>query len=329
MMYSNDAHPFLKWAGGKGQLLEQMIPYFPAELKAGRLRRYVEPFVGAGAVFFYVAQHYEVEHFYLSDVNEELVRTYVAIRDDVDGVVSELARLAEDYVRLDPRDRAGFYYEQRAIFNRSGQQPVGDSGQVAAWRSKRAAAMLFLNRTCFNGLFRVNSRGYFNVPFGDYANPTILDECNLRKVSALLKQGVTIRQADFTDCEDCVSPDSFVYFDPPYRPISVTASFTSYARGDFTDEDQRRLARLFRRLDSLGAKVMLSNSDPKNVDPADDFFDNLYAGFSIGRLSATRMINCVAARRGPVAELLVTNYSPLPALLAPVAHPMPRELVSV
>ena len=172
---------------------------------------------------------------------------------------------------------------------------------------ERAGQLIFLNRTCFNGLFRVNSRGGFNVPLGSYKNPTILFEDLLRVDSAVL-QNTTIHLGDFMLSEPLVSEDTFVYLDPPYRPLNRTSSFTQYAKGGFDDDDQRRLAEYYARCDAAGARLMLSNSDPKNIDTDDDFFDTLYAPYRVDRVPATRMINSDGAGRGEVNEIIVTNY---------------------
>ena len=172
---------------------------------------------------------------------------------------------------------------------------------------RRAALIVFLNKTCFNGLFRVNAKGLFNVPFGRYENPTICDEDNLLAVNHAL-QNAEIGCCDFSECLKHAGKDSFVYFDPPYRPISKTASFTGYIKNGFNDIDQRRLKMVFDDLDAKGADVMLSNSDPKNFDPKDNFFDDLYRKYSIRRLDAMRMINCNSSKRGLIKEILITNY---------------------
>ncbi|MBP7411872.1 MAG: Dam family site-specific DNA-(adenine-N6)-methyltransferase, partial [Methanoculleus sp.] len=174
---------------------------------------------------------------------------------------------------------------------------------------ERAGQFIFLNRTCFNGLYRVNSRGGFNVPFGRYQNPTILHEDVLRADAELLRN-TTVHLGDFTQSEPHISEGTFVYFDPPYRPLNRTSSFTQYAKGGFTDEEQRRLAAYYARCNARGARLMLSNSDPKNVDPDDEFFDDLYAGYHIDRVPARRMINCDGTGRGEICEIIVTNYDP-------------------
>ncbi|OGO41180.1 MAG: modification methylase, partial [Chloroflexi bacterium RBG_16_57_9] len=292
------AKPFLKWAGGKSQLLEQIIEFLPVELRSGKIRRYAEPFVGGGAVFFHIAQTYQhIKEFYFSDVNEELVLLYQTVQRGVEELIQLLARMESSYLALDIQRRKQFFYEARASFNQNRSRI--DFGLFQPDWIDRAAQIIFLNRTCFNGLFRVNSKGEFNVPFGDYKNPRICDSENLLTVSQILQRAI-IYCADFTDCLRFVNPETFVYFDPPYRPISKTASFNSYSKYDFNDASQARLAELCRALDKMGVKWMVSNSDPKNEISEDNFFDELYRGFEINRVSATRMINSNATKRGPI-----------------------------
>ncbi|MBM3130966.1 MAG: DNA adenine methylase [Chloroflexi bacterium] len=302
---TNSARPCLKWAGGKTQLLDQIAARLPAELRAGKLARYVEPFVGSGAVFFFVAENFPTREYFLSDLNPELVLVYRVIRANVDALIAALTKIERKYFKLAPDAQKKFFYDTRAKFNATRAHLDCDNFQPE-WIA-RAAQIIFLNRTCYNGLFRVNARGGFNVPFGSYKNPRICDAENLRAVARLL-QRATIEQGDFAACARVVDRDTFVYFDPPYRPLSATASFTAYARAEFDDAAQRRLAEFYRALDARGAKLMLSNSDPKNVNPDDDFFEQLYAGFRITRVSAARMINSVASKRGAINELIVTNY---------------------
>jgi DNA adenine methylase len=299
------AHPFLKWAGGKRQLLEQLESYFPPELESGVLSRYVEPFIGSGAVFFKLFQTYRLRECLIADINPELILVYRTIQRQVGGLIEQLEELEARYLEQDEDGRRDFYYQTRERYNK--QRDVIDFGSYdSAWIS-RAAYMLFLNRTGFNGLFRVNSQGEFNVPCGRYTNPRILDAENLRNVSAVLNQ-VSIRYGDFETVADFVDHKTLVYFDPPYRPLSETAHFTTYSTEAFDDRQQLRLANFYRRLDAKGAKLMLSNSDPHNVDPQDDFFERAYRGFRIERLQAKRNINRDASKRGPISELLILNY---------------------
>jgi DNA adenine methylase len=300
------AKPFLKWAGGKTQLVEEIIKYLPRELGNGLIRKYAEPFVGGGALFFHIAQTYDIDEFLIADVNEELVLAYQTIRKDVSSLIELLKEMELKYYRLSPDQQRDYYYSIRSQFNEKRTEINYHSFQES-W-IERTAQIIFLNRTCFNGLFRVNSKGEFNVPFGRYRNPLICAEENLRQVSELL-QRTKIQLGDFTDCESFVSLNTFVYFDPPYRPISKTSSFTSYSRYDFDDAAQLRLASFYRLLNEKGAKLMLSNSDPKNEDPTDHFFEDAYRDFLIVRVRANRMINSDARKRGPINELLIMNYN--------------------
>ncbi len=299
------ARPFLKWAGGKGQLVPQLSALFPAALRQNHIARYVEPFLGGGALFFHIAQTYQIEEYFLYDVNPELIGVYRSIQSDVEAVIGQLEMLQTQYLRLEETSRKVYFYKVREQYN-TDRHTIGYDYYRDAW-SQRAAYAIFLNRTCFNGLYRMNSKGEFNVPFGDYKNPKISDADNLRACAALL-QPAQIACQDFALCESIVNENTFVYFDPPYRPLNATSHFTAYSRQAFNDDTQRRLATLYHHLDSRGASVMLSNSDPKNTDPEDDFFDTLYTGFTINRVTATRMINAVASKRGAIAELVITNY---------------------
>jgi len=286
------AKPFLKWAGGKTQLLAEIGQHLPEGIKTGEIDTYVEPFVGGGAVFFHIAQRYKsIRHFYLFDINEDLVNCYNAIQSDVASVIADLGRLEERYLKGDEVKRETMYYRIRDEFN----------------CDRSPAKLIFLNKTCYNGLYRSNRKGEFNVPFGGYRNPTICDAENLINVSFILQKTQVIC-ADFEASGRYIDDETFVYFDPPYRPISPTASFTSYSKNDFSEKDQIRLAEFCRRIDAKGVKFLLSNSDPKNEDQKDHFFDDQYSGFRIDTVKATRAINCIGAGRGAINELIITNY---------------------
>jgi len=289
--------PFLKWAGGKKQLLAEFAQRFPGGLSDGSITRYIEPFVGGGAVFFYVAGQYLLSECHIFDANRDLVLAYRVVREDPEGLIALLKEMESAYLRCSEVAREAWYYEVRDRFNH------GTGGGT-----ERAADLIFLNRTCYNGLYRVNSRGVFNVPFGRYARPRILQEERLRAAAAML-ENTRIHHGDFSECEPYVDEHTFVYFDPPYRPINRTSSFTRYASGGFSDADQARLAALFLALHKKGACVMLSNSDPKNVDPEDRFFESMYGGFVIERVPARRAINSNGLLRGRINELIIRNYS--------------------
>lgn len=299
------AKPFLKWAGGKGQLLETFSGFYPPELKVNQVQNYYEPFIGGGAVFFDIAQKYTIKSAFLCDVNAELILTYRVVQKDVSKLMEHLDLLRRKYEKPDEEKQQQFYYETRNDFNNN-RFSINYTSYSEQW-IKRAAQIIFLNKTCFNGLFRFNSKGGFNVPAGRYKNPKILDEQNLRKTSALLSIA-EIKTADFKEITHHIKPGSFVYFDPPYRPINKTSSFTSYSKNIFGDKEQIELARVFTGLHKKGAKLMLSNSDPKNVDSGDQFFDELYNPYHIYRVSAKRSINSNAAKRNAISEIIVTNY---------------------
>ena len=293
------AKPFLKWAGGKGQLLEKLNARYPDELMNGAIEIYIEPFVGGGAVLFDVLQKFAIQRAVIIDLNKELINCYRCIKENVGEIIRQLEVLQAAFFSLSADGQAKFYLDVRRKYN-----TIKLNGR---YDFEKAADFIFLNKTCFNGLYRVNSKGEFNVPFGKYKNPLICDKENLTLIHALL-QKVEILCGDFRLCQPFASGKAFVYFDPPYRPITATQSFVGYAKNGFDDGDQRELAVFARELDALGAKVLLSNSDPKNANPDDNFFDDLYAGFTIERVNAKRMINCQADKRGDITEIVVTNY---------------------
>lgn len=295
------ARPFVKWAGGKSQLLDVIRAAYPVGLGT-TITRYAEPFVGGGAVLFDVLSRVHLQAVYISDTNRELINAYTVVRDSVDALIAMLSQLEAGYLELDADGRRDLYYERRREFNTT-SIGVSHTSNV-----RKAGLLVFLNRTCFNGLYRVNRRNEFNVPMGQYKNPHICDAANLKAASSLL-DGVTIACADYHECEQFVNENTFVYVDPPYRPLTKTASFTAYTQDSFDDSAQIELARFIDRLaNTKDAHVLVSNSDPRNSGPTDDFFDNLYARYTIRRVHAARMINSRASERGLVAELLISNY---------------------
>ncbi len=295
--HKTELKPFVKWVGGKGQLIDEIEKMFPADGEKF-LKKYAEPMVGGGALFFSVLSKYGFEELYISDINSELINAYAAIKQDVEALIARLNEMQMTFLPLDDNGRKYYYYNIRDKFN---TLELSDNTSV-----EKAAYFIFLNKTCFNGLYRVNRKGQFNVPMGSYKNPTICDEENLRNIHSAL-QNVTIVCGDYTLSKSFIDSNTFVYIDPPYRPISETSAFTSYNSDAFDDNEQIRLAKFIDEVNEVGAKIVLSNSDPKNVNPEDNFFDDLYKSYKICRVSATRMINSNAEKRGRINELLICN----------------------
>jgi DNA adenine methylase len=276
---SAQAKPFLKWAGGKQQLLQQFESLFPTDFE-----RYIEPFIGGGAVYFHLWNTQRVDgEALLFDINSELVNTYRIVRDKPEYLIEVLKTHKHRHSRE-------YYYHVRNL-DRNGKQ-LNDI--------ERAARILYLNKTCFNGLFRVNSKGQFNVPIGSYKNPRILDEELLRAASLALQQAI-VEVRDFRSIVDLAQAGDFFYFDPPYDPVSKTASFTSYTTDSFGNEDQSKLADVFQRLTNKGCLCMLSNSHTEQVL-------DLYRHFRIEIVTANRAINSDPQKRGGVLEVVVLNY---------------------
>ena len=299
-MYKGVAKPFLKWAGGKGQLLNKFEEMYPQELINGEIDTYIEPFVGGGAVLFDVLQKYKVKKAVIVDLNKELINCYRCIKADVDELIKHLKTLQDEFLSLSDEKRKDYFLKVRNRYNE-----IHLNGK---YDFEKAADFIFLNKTCFNGLYRVNSKGEFNVPFGKYKKPLICDSENLTLISNLL-QNVEIRFGDYSICEEYVNGETFIYFDPPYRPLIENLSFVGYDKSGFNDENQKELAEFVKKLDKHNCLVMLSNSDPKNTNPDDNFFDELYKEFEIDRIFAKRMINCQADKRGDITEIVVRNYS--------------------
>lgn len=296
----NRIKPFVKWAGGKGSLLNQLNNYYPLELKEGKIECYIEPFVGGGAVLIDILQNYRVKEAYAFDINLDLINSYNIIRNNIDELIYNLRALEKEYLSLEKDDRKKYFYDIRKQYN--SYRLAKDEMSL-----QKATEFVFLNRTCFNGLYRVNKNGDFNVPMGSYKNPTICDEENLRALSELIKN-VNFEYGDYKTSQKYIKKNTFVYFDPPYRPLNVTSGFTSYTKEDFDDENQKELALFYKELNNNNVKVMLSNSNPKNTNKEDCFFENIYKGFNINEVYAKRMINANSSGRGEISELLITNY---------------------
>ncbi|MFI3230710.1 MAG: DNA adenine methylase [bacterium] len=290
--------PFIKWAGGKGQLLNDIRASYPTEL-GGTINKYAEPFIGGGAVLFDILSTYNLKEAYISDINVDLINVYKVVRDEVNQLIELLSKYQDEYIPLETDDRKIYYNTKRNIYNEIEISP--DVINI-----EKASLFIFLNKTCFNGLYRVNSSGLFNVPIGSYKKPCICDKYNLLNVSSAL-QNVIIHCGSYKDCESFIDENTFIYIDPPYRPISKTSSFTSYTKFKFEDDEQIELAKFTTKIKSKNAKIMISNSDPKNTDENDNFFDDLYKEFNIKRVCATRMINSKSSARGKINELLIVN----------------------
>jgi DNA adenine methylase len=296
---STEAKPFLKWAGGKGQLLSQLSEHLPHQITEEPFT-YIEPFVGGGAMLFYMLQRFDnIRKAVINDVNEDLILTYKIIKDDVEALIANLDKLEKDYLAIPEQEgRSLIFYEIREQYN----QHIGND-------IDRASQLIFLNKTCFNGLFRVNRQGKFNVPFGKYANPTICNARILRADSQLLQSAqVIICQGGYAQTIQHVDGLTFVYLDPPYRPLDATSSFTAYAKGDFNDDDQRSLATFCHQLSEKECLWMESNADCSAKNPEDTFFEELYADYRIERVYASRFINANPEKRGKLTELLIKNY---------------------
>lgn len=292
------ARPFIKWVGGKTQLLDDIKKTLPRDLSRRDEMTYVEPFVGGGAVLFWILQEYpNITRAVINDINAELICTYRVIKYDVENLILKLSRLQNEYLPRNEVDRKKYFLAQRERFNER------DTSEVEI-----AALFIFLNRTCFNGLYRVNSKGKFNVPHGRYANPKICDEETLRADSAVL-QRVEILCGDFAQTGKYAHDNVLFYFDPPYRPLTDTSAFTSYAKEGFDDAEQIRLRDFCDIIAKQKSLFVASNSDPLNVDNEDDFFDHLYKMFSIKRVSAARMINSKGNGRGTISEIMISNVA--------------------
>lgn len=296
-----EAKPFLKWAGGKGQLLSQLYEHLPADLHKQAFT-YIEPFVGGGAMLFYMLRKFpNINHAVINDINPHLVTAYRVIKDLPNELIHRLSALENDYDSLsDEEEKRDFFINVRTIFNDS---PLDDVD--------RAKYLIFLNRTCFNGLYRVNAKGKFNVPFGRYINPMICNADTIKADSELLNLvDVTILNGDFERTIDEMGDGlNFIYFDPPYRPLNATSSFNSYAKEDFNDDEQIRLRDFCVRINERpNVRWMLSNADCSAKNPEDTFFEDIYADFHIHRVFASRAINANPNKRGKLTELLIKNY---------------------
>ena len=293
------ANPFIKWVGGKSQLIEQLDALLPADFDNWNNVTYIEPFVGGGAMLFYMLQRYpNIQHAIINDINPDLATCYRTVRDSPNQLIESLRDIESAYFALQSEEgRKEFFMAVRDRYNEKDLDPI-----------ENTTKFFFLNRTCFNGLYRVNKKGLFNVPFGKYSNPTICDPETILRDSELL-QRVEILNGDFEGTFEYAQGNTLFYFDPPYRPLSDTSSFNDYAKEAFNDAAQIRLKEYCDRVNEAGFRFMLSNSDCKGKNEEDNFFDVLYAAYQIERVWASRSINSNPSKRGKLTEILVRNYT--------------------
>lgn len=292
------AKPFVKWVGGKTQLIDDINLILPPDFSHRKNVVYVEPFVGGGAVLFWILQQYpNIKSAVINDINSNLITTYNVVKNKPFELVKMLKKLQNEYMALAEEDRKEYFLAKRHDFNFSVLSEV-----------ELASLFVFLNRTCFNGLYRVNTKGFFNVPHGKYANPKICDENTIMADSALL-QKVQILCGDFAETAKYASENTLFYFDPPYKPLSKTSSFNSYTKEGFDDGDQIRLRDFCHEISSKDAAFILSNSDVREKNENNDFFDDIYSHYHIKRVMASRMINSNPNKRGKLSELMVSNFT--------------------
>lgn len=288
--------PFLKWAGGKTQLLPEIEKRFPFSKE--ETFTYIEPFVGSGAVLFWLLSNFNnLNKVVINDLNGDLINVYQQLKDNVDKLLTYLEKWQNEYHKIDTDEvkKKNYYYQKRELFN------TRKSARIV-----QAALLIFLNRTCFNGLYRVNQSNMFNVPIGSYKKPMIADVENLRRVSVSLKD-IVVRSVGFEEITSDATEKTFFYFDPPYKPLNKTSSFNSYSMHEFSDNEQIRLKEFCDVLHKNGHKWLLSNSDPVDENGI-HFFDKLYKGYHIERVKATRNINSKGNKRGKLNEVLIKNY---------------------
>ena len=292
------AKPFLKWAGGKTQLIPEIEKAIPKMVRETEFT-YIEPFVGSGAVLFWILNNFpNLKKAVINDINEDLINTYRVISLKPNELIARLHKMQNDFHALEGNEerKRSYYYQQRELYNLKNEAEIS-----------QAALFIFLNRTCFNGLYRVNRKNEFNVPMGSYKKPIICDEENILTVSQALKK-VIILSGDYEKTFEHAEQNTFFYFDPPYKPLSQTSSFNSYAQEEFSDDEQIRLHNFCNNLDELNYPWILSNSDVKGKNPQDNFFDDLYSNFTIKRVKAKRRINANPQKRGILTELIITNH---------------------
>jgi DNA adenine methylase len=295
----SSAKPFIKWVGGKGQLISSIEKSLPQAVYGYSDMTYIEPFVGGGAMLFWMLENVAtVKKAVINDINPDLTNAYRTVKENVYELIALLKNIQKEYQSFNSEDsRKEYFLKMRERYNTKSLENI-----------ENTALFIFLNRTCFNGLYRVNSKGLFNVPFGKYTNPTICDENTLLVDSELL-QKVEILTGDFEQTLNYAEENSLFYLDPPYKPLSQTSSFNSYAKEEFNDAEQIRLKRFCDKLNDRDCMWILSNSDVKSNNPENDFFDELYSHYQINRVWASRSVNANPEKRGKLTELLINNYS--------------------
>lgn len=293
------AKPFIKWVGGKSQLIGQLEALLPPDFDKKENVTYIEPFVGGGAMLFHMLKtHKNIRRAVINDINPDLTACYTVVRDYPERLVRSLASIQDDYDKIKGEEaKKEYYLHIRDLFN----------SKTIAGAIENATLFIFLNRTCFNGLYRVNKAGKFNVPYGRYERPLICDADTIYADSDIL-QNITILTGDFEQTFDYADGDTFFYFDPPYRPLNSTSNFNNYAKEAFNDVAQIRLKSFCDRLQHEKIPFMLSNSDCLGKDGTDRFFDDLYRNYDIQRVWAARSINADGSKRGKLTEILVRNY---------------------
>lgn len=285
------AFPFVKWVGGKRQLLNKIRDYYPFQQHPS-INKYAEPFVGGGAVLFDILNTFHLKEVYISDLNEDLILTYKTIRDNPNDLIELLSIYQQEFLTYPIIERGYYYTDKKEKYN-----------SLKSLTIEKAALFIFLNKTCFNGLYRVNKSGKFNVAVGTCDPPIICDKENILSVSSKL-QFIEITAADYHACRSFVDENTFVYLDPPYRALSTIANTVHYTIAPFNDKEQIKLADFFMDLDFTGAKLLMSNSNPKNSNRYDDFFERLYDNFIIHYVDAKRSINCNPYGRGDSQRII-------------------------
>jgi len=305
-MTKKETKPVLKWAGGKAKLVPVLEEKYPDELKAGKITTYIEPFIGGGAVFFSILSKYKFKRIIINDINSELILMYKVIREYPKELMNVLDECQDSYNKLNEiEEKQEYYYSIRDNFN-EGKKEI-NYNEIDKMAIRHAAYMIFINKSCFNGLYRENKKGGFNVPFGKKDKINSYDKNNIMAVSEVLKNAIILNE-DFEGILDYTDENTFIYMDPPYRPLNKTSNFKDYSKEDFNDDTQVRLCKFYEKLSQKGAKLMESNSDPKNTNEDDEFFDDLYKNYRIERVYAPRSINSKGTGRGKISELLIMNY---------------------